>query len=62
MALYLISFPSDAMDEIPEREMPDVATSAHAACRRVEEVREIRFDPNWTRCSASPLADGDAPA
>jgi hypothetical protein len=30
MARYLISFPSDAMDQIPEEEMADVAKAAHA--------------------------------
>jgi hypothetical protein len=30
---YLISFPSDAMDQIPEEEMPDVAKAAHAVCQ-----------------------------
>lgn len=33
MAQYLISFPSDAMDQIPEEEMPDVAKAAHAVCQ-----------------------------
>ena len=33
MAQYLISFPSDAMDEIPEEEMLDVAKAAHAVCQ-----------------------------
>jgi hypothetical protein len=33
MAQYLISFPSDAMDQIPEEEMPDVARAAHAVCQ-----------------------------
>jgi hypothetical protein len=33
MAKYLISFPSDAMDQIPEEEMPDVAKAAHAVCQ-----------------------------
>ena len=30
MTRYLISFPSDAMDHIPEEEMPEVARAAHA--------------------------------
>jgi hypothetical protein len=30
MAQYLISFPSDAMDRIAEKEMPAVAEAAHA--------------------------------
>jgi hypothetical protein len=33
MAQYLISFPSDAMDQIPEEEMLDVAKAAHAVCQ-----------------------------
>jgi hypothetical protein len=32
MAQYLISFPSDAMDQIPEEEMPEVAKAARAVC------------------------------
>lgn len=32
MAQYLISFPSGAMDHIPEQEMPDVGKAAHAVC------------------------------
>ena len=33
MAQYLISFPSDAMDQVPEEEMVDVARAAHAVCQ-----------------------------
>jgi hypothetical protein len=33
MPQYLISFPSDAMDQIPEEELPDVAQAAHAVCQ-----------------------------
>jgi hypothetical protein len=33
MAQCLISFPSNAMDQIPEEEMPDVANAAHAVCQ-----------------------------
>lgn len=33
MPQYLISFPSNAMDRIPEEEMPDVAKAAHAVCQ-----------------------------
>lgn len=33
MAQYLISFPSGAMDHIPEEEMPDVAKAGHAVCQ-----------------------------
>jgi hypothetical protein len=34
MPRYLISFPSDAMDQIPEEELPDVAAAAHAVCQQ----------------------------
>jgi hypothetical protein len=34
---YLISFPPDAMDHIPEEEIPDVAKTAHAV---VEEAKD----------------------
>ena len=33
MTKYLITFPSDAMDHIPEGEMADVAVAAHAVCQ-----------------------------
>jgi len=33
MTRYLISFPSDAMDHIPDEEMPDVAKASHAVVR-----------------------------
>ena len=37
MRRYLISFPSDAMDSIPEEEMSDVDAAAHAV---VDEAKE----------------------
>jgi hypothetical protein len=33
MTKYLITFPSNAMDHVPETEMPDVARAAHAVCQ-----------------------------
>jgi hypothetical protein len=33
MPKYLISFPSDAMDQILDEDMPDVAKAAHAVCQ-----------------------------
>lgn len=33
MPKYLISFPSGAMDQILEEDMPDVAKAAHAVCQ-----------------------------
>ena len=35
MARFLITFPSTAMDHIPEAEMPDVARAAHACCQEL---------------------------
>src|SRR5262245_2882577 len=37
MRRYLISFPSDAMDSIPEEEMSDVDAAAHAV---VDEAKD----------------------
>jgi hypothetical protein len=37
MTRYLISFPSDAMDSVPEEEMPDVDAAAHAV---VDETKD----------------------
>jgi RimJ/RimL family protein N-acetyltransferase len=33
MTKYLITFPSGAMDHVPEEEMPEVATAARAVCQ-----------------------------
>ncbi len=33
MTKYLFTFPSDAMDHIPEEEMPEVGRAAHAVCQ-----------------------------
>jgi hypothetical protein len=38
MTRYLISFPSTAMDSIPEEEMPDVAEAAHAVVQEAKEA------------------------
>jgi hypothetical protein len=38
MTWYLISFPSDAMDHIPEEEMPDVAEAAHAVVQEAKDA------------------------
>jgi hypothetical protein len=35
MTKYLLTFPSDAMDHIPDQEMPDVAKAAHACCQEL---------------------------
>jgi hypothetical protein len=38
MTRYLISFPSGAMDDIPEEEMPAVDKAAHAVIRDAKEA------------------------
>jgi hypothetical protein len=38
MTRYLISFPSRAMDDIPEEEMPAVGEAAHAVVREAKEA------------------------
>jgi hypothetical protein len=38
MTRYLITFPSDAMNHIPEEEMPQVGSAAHAVCRELIEA------------------------
>ena len=35
MTQYLITFPSDAMDHIPDEEMPEVGRAAHAVCQEL---------------------------
>jgi hypothetical protein len=35
MTKYLITFPSDAMNHIPEDEMSDVGKAAHACCQEL---------------------------
>jgi hypothetical protein len=38
MTRYLISFPSGAMDDIPEEEMPAIGEAAHAVVREAREA------------------------
>jgi hypothetical protein len=38
MTRYLISFPTDAMQDIPDEEMPDVAAASHAVVREAQEA------------------------
>ncbi|MDX6280746.1 MAG: hypothetical protein QOH03_1817 [Kribbellaceae bacterium] len=38
MTRYLISFPSDAMQDIPEEEMPAVADASHAVVREAQDA------------------------
>jgi hypothetical protein len=35
MTRYVITFPSDAMDHIPDEEMSDVGKAAHACCQEL---------------------------
>ncbi len=43
MTRYLISFPSDAMDHIPEQEMPEVARAAHAVIDEAKDAGVYLF-------------------
>lgn len=56
MARYLISFPSAAMDHIPEREMGDVATAAHAVVRKAQDAGVWIFGGGLERQPASIVA------
>ena len=38
MARYLISFPSGAMDHVPQEELPDVAKAAHAVVQEAMDA------------------------
>jgi hypothetical protein len=38
MTRYLISFPSDAMDHIPEEDMSDVGRTAHACVQEAKDA------------------------
>lgn len=56
MARYLISFPSAAMDHIPEREMGDVAMAAHAVVREAQDAGVWIFGGGLERQPASIVA------
>jgi hypothetical protein len=43
MTRYLISFPSDAMDHIPDEEGPDVADAAHAVVQEAQDAGVFVF-------------------
>jgi hypothetical protein len=43
MTRYLISFPSDAMDHIPDEEGPDVAEAAHAVIQEAKDAGAYIF-------------------
>ncbi len=43
MTRYLISFPGDAMAQIPEEEMPEVARAEHAVIDEVKEAGVYLF-------------------
>jgi hypothetical protein len=43
MTRYLISFANDAMDHIPEDEIPDVAKAAHAVVQEAQDAGVFVF-------------------
>jgi hypothetical protein len=43
MTQYLITFPSDAMNHIPDEEMPEVGRAAHAVCQELIDAGVYLF-------------------
>jgi hypothetical protein len=43
MTQYLITFPSDAMNHIPDEEMPEVGRAAHAVCQELIDAGVYRL-------------------
>ena len=65
MTRYLISFPSDAMDHIPDEEGPAVADAAHAVVREVVDAGIFVFAGGLHEEVGLVATDGtvtDAPA
>lgn len=56
MARYLISFPSTAMDHIPEQDMPEVARAAHAVMQQAQDAGAWIFGGGLERQPASIVA------
>ncbi len=67
MTKYLITFPSDAMDHIPEEEMPEVARAAHACCQELIDAGVyvlaggLEDQPASLVATDGTVTDGSAP-
>ena len=57
MTRYLISFPSDAMDHIPEEQMPHVAEAAHAVIQEAKDAGVYIFTGGLDE-DVDPVAGG----
>jgi hypothetical protein len=65
MTRYLISFPNDAMDHIPDEEGPEVGAAAHAVIREAQDAGSTSAPGDWTRMwipSWWPVAERSPPA
>ena len=59
MTRYLISFPSDAMDHIPEEEMPEVAGAAHAVIDEAKDAGVYIFTGGLEEDVEPVMVSGD---
>ena len=59
MARYLISFPSGAMDHIPEEEMAEVDTAAHTVVQEAKDAGVLIFAGGLDEDVAPVLVAGD---
>jgi hypothetical protein len=62
MTRYLISFAGDAMDHIPEEEIPDVAKSAHAVIQDAQDAGVFVFAGGLDEAVDPVLVTGDGTA
>ncbi len=59
MTRYLISFPSDVMDDIPEEKMPEVARAAHAVIDEAKDAGVYIFTGGLEEDVRPVMVSGD---
>jgi hypothetical protein len=59
MTRYLISFPSDAMDHVPDEDGPEVARAAHAVIDEAKEAGVYLFAGGLDENVEPVMVDGD---
>ena len=59
MTRYLISFPGDAMDHIPDEEMPEVARAAHAVIDEAKDAGVYLFTGGLEEDVEPVMVSGD---
>jgi hypothetical protein len=59
MTRYLISFPSDAMDDIPDEDEPEVARAAHAVIDEAKDAGVYLFAGGLDEDVAPVMVAGD---